>query len=400
VSRALTVSTTFAALCLTGGGCDGDRTSASEDAGPRVAIAVAPLSLAGVTDAEYTLRVSNGPNGTGDTVWTEAVSAQRHGDGAGSIAYVGPCDASTGVNTVTLTLTALRDASGLVPVTSYMNPTPLSREVACVANADVSVTFDITVARRAEQGFFDVAVELDDVFCSAKLDCVRSGGAQDLELLHNPLDGGARDLTAVLGFACTGGPGADTWLYMNDLSVACAGPPASSFTLDPGGLGNLDLGAALSSNPSDYLFAAAVYRGEEQLAGKAYWNIALGLNEAAFASVGACTLTARATASSEAFAQTEAGFVIPEGAVYPVVDWTVPLSDGAGRVCTAHEVGDVGRVEVGYVGYLAAPNQLTWASAPIAFKYRYHRGGVVETATPAGPATWDAATWDTSVWAP
>lgn len=80
----------------------------------RVAIAVAPLNLSGISDADYTLEVTNGAAGAGDTVWTKAVTSQRYGDGAGSLSYVGTCDAQTGVNTVRLTLTALHDATAAV----------------------------------------------------------------------------------------------------------------------------------------------------------------------------------------------------------------------------------------------------------------------------------------------
>ena len=70
-----------------------------------------------------------------------------------------------------------------------------------IENTDVAVQFDITMARQADQGFFDVAVQFKDIFCSAKLDCQNADGS-DLELLHTPA--GARDMTVVLGFACTG----------------------------------------------------------------------------------------------------------------------------------------------------------------------------------------------------
>ncbi len=43
----------------------------------------------------------------------------------------------------------------------------------CVENEDVFVEFNITVMRDAEQGFFDIAVNFEDIFCSAKFDsCV------------------------------------------------------------------------------------------------------------------------------------------------------------------------------------------------------------------------------------
>ena len=217
----------------------------------RLAVDVAPLNLAGVTNAEYTLAVTNGPNGTGETVWTKALSSNQYGDGAGSLSYVGPCDAATGTNTVTLTLTALYDTNGLVPVGSYMNPTPISRQMTCVENTDVPVQFDITLARQADQGFFDVAVQFRDIFCSAKLDCQKADGS-DLELLHAPA--GGRDMTVVMGFACTGSLSGTTYLYMDDLVIDCTGQ-TNDVRVSPIGQGNI----TPTANPGDYLFGASVY---------------------------------------------------------------------------------------------------------------------------------------------
>ncbi|TNF36352.1 MAG: hypothetical protein EP329_05305 [Deltaproteobacteria bacterium] len=342
-------------------------------AGPptgRLAIDVAPLSLAGISDATYTLTVHNGPGGTGDVVWTKTVTSQQYGDGAGSISYVGSCDAATGVNTVTLELLELRDASGVVATSSYMNPTPVSREATCVEGGDVAVQFDITMARRAEQGFFDVAVQFQDIFCSAKLDCQRDDGS-DLELLHDAT--GARAMTVVLGFACTGSVTGTTFLYMDDLVVDCSGL-ASDVRVSPTGLGNVALPAG--DNPGGYLFGAAVYRGVEGFASKAYWNVSLGLDASTFAGSGVCVLRTRATASAEAFPQEVEGFPLPAGSVYPVIEWAVTLSDDAGvdgrRVCTQHEVdGADGGVATSYLGYLPLQNGFTWSPGPIYLQHRF-----------------------------
>jgi len=337
-------------------------TQAKAPAG-RVAIEVSPLSLAGVSDADYTITVFNGPNGGGEVVWTRQVTSQRYGDGAGSLSYVGSCDAETGVNTVRLELTALYEQGGEIAPGTYMNPTPISREISCVANTDVAVTFDITLARRAQQGFFDVAVQFEDIFCSAKLDCEDDEGG-DLELLHEP--GGGRGMTAVMGFACTGSLSGTTYLYMDDLVIDCAGQ-ALDVRVSPTGQGNV----APVSNPGGYLFGAAVYRGVEGFAGKAYWNVSLGLDATTFATNGTCVLTTRATASSEPFPQVAGGFPLPEGSVYPVIDWEVPLSNASGRVCTTHEVDAGDEVATAYLGYLPLLNGFTWADDPIYLQHRF-----------------------------
>jgi len=233
----------------------------------------------------------------------------------------------------------------------------VSLEVDCLENRDVPVRFDITLMRQADQGFFDVAVQFEDIFCSAKLDCQSDAGG-DLDLLFN---GDRRDMTAVLGFACISGEG-ETYLYMDDLVVDCAGS-ALDVRVAPTGLG----ATTPTSNPNDYLFAAATYRGLGQ-GGVAYWNVALGLDATRFATMGACTLRTRATASSTAWNQEPGGFPFPPATVYPVIEWEVTLSDAQGRECTRHEVGGA-EVMVEYVGYLPT-NALVWADQPLYMQHR------------------------------
>ncbi|TNF24134.1 MAG: hypothetical protein EP329_25615 [Deltaproteobacteria bacterium] len=361
------------------GGCAADPTAAPFATGG-VEVQVAPLTLDGVTNARYALTVTNGAGGTGDVVWEKTVESLQYGSGSGSLSYVGTCDADTGVNTVSVELLALYDAGGEVAAAVYQNPGVLSLDVDCVADQDVRVTFDITIARQAQQGFFDVAVELDDLFCSAKLDCQDDAGG-DLDLLHDA--SGARNMTAVLGFACTGGLTGDTYLYMDDPVITCTDGSNNvvTTTVDASGLGNLDLTQAPSANPGGYLFAAAVYRGDEDLFGKSYWNIGFGLDDTRFATLGSCVLTGRATAASEAWPQEPSGFPVPTDRVYPVIDWSVPLSDATGRVCTSHEVNvtDSG-VATHYVGHLSGGNLFTWGPQ-VYLDHRYDR-----TAGVSGPA--------------
>jgi len=305
--------------------------------GANVAIAIAPLDLPGVTNADWRLTVTNGDD---DVVWTRDISADAYGDGAGSVSYVGTCDADAPATTVTIELLDLYDASSgatPIPAGDYANPGPMSRDVTCVADADVPVDFDVTVARRALQGFFDVAVSFEDVFCSAKLDCVDDDG-ETLELLHVP--GGGRGDTVVLGFACTGGLGAstETTLYLDPVVVTCG---ADTATVDPsGGPGNLTTDDIIE-NGADLLFGAAVYRGDEQLGfHKRYWNLALGFNGGAD-----CRLTTRGTAYDGAFDE----LTTSPDTVWPVIDWDVELTNGSGtRTCTTHEVDDGAGVETEY----------------------------------------------------
>jgi len=318
----------------------------------QLSLAVSPLTLEGVSDVTYTLTVENA---LGATVWSRTVRSSAYGDGAGAVSYVGPCDADANANpnTVHVVIDAL-EVDGLpLDAAAWMNPAPaddaLSRDFVCVADQDVPVQFDLTVARAAQQGFFDVAISFSDVFCSAKLDCKKDveGVLSDLTLLYNPATG-QRDRTAVLGFACTAGPDQATVLHMSPVRLDCAS--GESVAVDPSaGPGNLDPTFGPAPDTSHLLFQAAVYRGTELLGNnnKLYWNVALGLNADAFGATLArgCALTATATVSDGAFD----GGVSPVGTRWPYVDWNVPVYDAAGTyVCAQHEVGGDDGVAVVY----------------------------------------------------
>ena len=303
-------------------------------AGPPLGVRVAPLSLSGLVDASYALTVRNSAN---EVVWTRAgLRSTAYGDGSGSLSYVGTCDAAASPNSVEVVVEGLYDAGGLVPAATWMNPTPVSLSVPCLADQDNAVDFDLTVVRAAQQGFFDVSVEFDDLFCSAKLDC-QKGPGQPLELLFDPATG-RRGQTAVVAFACTAGAGQETTLYLDDVLVTCPGPTV--YTVDPsGGPGNIT-----AAPPA--LFAAAVYRGAELFAGfeKTYWNTALGLNVAALGPN--CRLTTTATASEEPFPN----LTTPAVAAWPVIRWDVALTNGAGALaCTTHPVNGGNGVATSYV---------------------------------------------------
>lgn len=310
--------------------------------GPRVAVGVRALSLSGIGNARYTLTVTNA---LGQTVWSRQVDADTYGDGVGSLSYVGPCDASANPNTVTLTLDELRDTAGaLVSEDTYVDPTPLARTIECLESRDAEVRFDLTIARDAQQGFFDVAVNLADVFCSAKLDCRDDG--EELLLLHDPATG-ERDTTVVLAFACTAGPDQATALHMSDLVITC--PGAGTYTLDP------TAGPGLAGARPPLVFEHAVYRGVEGFTSatppiaKAYWNVAIGLATPLPGHAG-CRLTAEATVT-EGVAPLG---VTPSDTVYPFVRWDVALTgDTAGALaCDRHPLGgEDGGVAIDYTDF-------------------------------------------------
>jgi len=356
---------TFTPLLLAA--CAGE--PSDDFSGPGVAIDVAALNLAGVGDVVWDLQVDNGG---GDVVWQRRVTSSGYGDSAGSASYVGPCDADPAVadNVVKVWVVGVYAADvtaagsfasgsdqgvGAVTGTSvpFQNPTtvatPLTRTVTCREGQDAAVQFDVALMRPAQQGFFDIAVNFNDVFCSAKLDCEQAGGG-DIELLFDAT--GARARTFVLGFACTAGDGdVDTQLYMSDLELDCTAPnDAASFVADlalrpdaphngnlcsPGTDGMSGCAGSVTEHvpgtvdADAYLFQLAVYRGEELLttggsaANKQYWNVALGVK----ASITGCRLRARATADDAGDpGDLVSGGTIAAGTVYPYVQWDVDLS--------------------------------------------------------------------------
>lgn len=301
----------------------------------RLQIATAPLHLASIVDADYGIAVFNG---AGQLVWRNpSVRSTQYGDGRGSIAYVGPCDASAGVsrNRVELTVNAVYDSvnpAEPLAAGAWSNPTangPIVREVDCVENQDARVAFDLTIMRAADQGFFDIGVQFSDVFCSAKVDCKDA-------LLHDA--SGQRAPTVVMTFACTSGQGAPTWLHYSDVALDCGG---TTTWLDPS-VGPGQVGA----HPPT-LFQVATYRGQEGFADldKCYWNLALGVNLGADARN--CSLRAYATASEAAFSATGE---TPSDSVYPFIAFELPLTDAAGAfTCAQHPLnGTPGGVSTGY----------------------------------------------------
>jgi len=348
-------------------GCVGPDVSTSDGAG-RLAVDVAALNLTGVGDVVWDVEVVNGRAPTADVVWRRRLTSSGYGDGAGSASYVGSCDADPAVaqNTVRVWVVGVFDApvsdpgvfaaggaGGLVGAPlEFQSPTtsePLTREVRCVEGADAAVQLDVALMRPARQGFFDIAVSFDDVFCAAKFDCCVDGDDDgvcdaDLQLLAD--GSGARGRTMILGFACTAATGSDaeTELYLDPLALDCSAPTAESFEadllIDPSGpagnqcsagaTGGGDCAAVSAPGGQDadgYLYQVAVYRGFEQLssggaaANKVYWNVALGVGPG----ISGCRLRTRGTADDALGTSFVDLGTIAAGAVYPYIQWDVPL---------------------------------------------------------------------------
>ncbi len=323
----------------------------SPESTTNVAIGVAPLDLPGLANACYSIEVTNGAS---ETVWSKSgICATAFGDSQGSISYVGPCDASAGVtsNTVTLVLEDLFDAEGRIDRASYQNPCgdaslalndpnynydgfgACELTFTCQPNSDVPVAFDITVMREANQGFFDVAVNFEDIFCSAKVDCNDPTSGAPIDLLFNAATG-KRDSTAVAAFACYSGT-AQTVIHMSDVQVVC---PSSTYSIIPSeGPGNL----VLDASADEILFAAAVYEGVEAQAGRGLstWSVALGIDELALPATG-CKLVVSATASEVSWPN---GFIPGAQTNYPVMSANVDLSIVEGNLtCGQHPLNASG----------------------------------------------------------
>ena len=237
-----------------------DGAGPSGTSGPSLAIEVAPLDLPGVGFACYDLAVENG---LGQPVWsrgnpalafpgdTATLCSTAFGNGpGGDITYIGPCDASQPNHEVALVLDGLY-ATGGAALTDFENPCPSDDPcllpAVCQPNGDTPVNFNLTVLRDARQGFFDVAVNFDDIFCSAKADCTYDDAGQEpITLLFDPATQ-TRTQTAVIGLACTAGPGNDvsTTLLMNDVRVTCQtseAPEVSAFVTSCDDLSTMVIG--------------------------------------------------------------------------------------------------------------------------------------------------------------
>jgi len=311
------------------------------DPGQRFEISVAPLALTGVTGATYDLRIYNSAIvdiATADKIvaLTGLTSAQ-YGDHEGALTYVAPCDANTpsaddNFNTVELVTTGFTSAdSNDTFQLPCPDTTPCRIQKECLENADVLVQFNLTVMRNAKQGFFDVAVNFEDIFCSAKVDCLPE------PLLHDSR--GIRGATVVYGLACTGGPGSGaSKLLFDDLVLECGNNGSLTVVTQPNEAGNGNqLSPAHASTDTAFLvFQTAIYQGAEGLTcgldgnnqpiscQKIYSNTAIGIGDKVLST--SCKLTTRATAGLAGFTQ------IPGSSAYPFIDVNVPISDGTNRL--------------------------------------------------------------------
>ncbi len=367
---------------------------ASPPSGSRVGIAIAPLELPGLSNVCYDLRVTNAPDGAGTVVWSkgdsavdgvtdpDSVCSSRFGNsGGGAITFVGACDATPvnagdvgRTNSVTIWVDSLFALGGAQILENggdgWRDPCPggCTLNTSCQENTDAKVEFNLTILRQANQGFFDIGVNFDDIFCSAKVDC-RGPDGGPLKLLFNT--SGVRDTTIVSALACTTGPGEGTrtFLYRNPLVISCS---AGSTTLSASTQkGNAYATSSPDPFPLDPVWQYAVYLGSESLTcgvepcNKLYWNIAFGLD----ATFDNCTLKTRMTAAREGVMNV---LSTPSSTTYPYIDVELALTDTEGLVCDRHAVNDPNDPKKAVI------TRYTSFTSPVSFSRAYASGLVDE----------------------
>jgi hypothetical protein len=338
--------------------------------GTGIQVSIAPLTLDSISDACYSFSIVNEANdlvvargpqspaaalgGSGGSTANSVCASQFGNSNGGDISYVAPCDAQEEQHTVTLWVDALcdngsGDATGwdaagttqyeqgegiCAQIQDYVNPcgtAGCALPVTCQENADTPVTFNFTIMGQADQGFFDVAVNFDDVFCSAKMDTCSEVADNDSSLrpIQMIFDGsGNRMNTLVLAVACTAGPGAGvtTVLTHTALSVDCG--PAGGANLD---LETIDAEGTFVEGGLRW----AAYFGTEQLPGanKVYTNIAVGIPDGALCDVDWDVVPSNGDFADPSAANTYNSFGFIR---FEAKDLPSPVVDGAGAVtgCT------------------------------------------------------------------
>ena len=258
------------------GACSEDQTAQAE-----VAVTVAPLDLQSAWGATWRLQIET-PDGDGG--WAPVIDRSVNAPGdRGALTFVGPCVPGPSRVTVTL-LEVVRD--DLSPMDVVLPP-PMSQEVTCFENANAPVEFNVTVMARAEQGFFDVAVEFEDVFCSAKVDC-------QPDLAFHPVTG-ERVATLVTGLTCTAGDDGDgetTYLGIVEAYLCCSNGTRVSCTV-------------LDRPPRAGVLDTQTYSGDAENSGGRYLNTTWALDEAFLTNTGGtCFFTAMGYVNTAPIGQT------------------------------------------------------------------------------------------------
>lgn len=377
------------ALCSLG--CSDGAGPDSGSNSPTVTVRVAPLDTTApfgvvcydlrVATAEGTLWTKGEQPLTRDQGDTDTVCSDESGNGpGGSVTYIGPCDAAVAADTdpvadgvqnaATLWFDGVYDVEGDLYISraGWYDPCGAggcTLHFACLANADTIAEFNFTVFRDADQGFFDIAVRFENIYCSAKLDsCYGS------ELTSDPIEqvfgaDGEPDWSAVLAISCAGPAGNPINLHYGQIAVQCDGGDdgdPTAFLIDPtislGGVatdGNATLHYSVSRGvttpPCDDESTEPI-----EVCSGLYWNIALDLVDLAL--LGTCTLTTSATATNGNTPFVD-GLPAQSGVSYPYIDvFDVVLTTLEGPFCQQNPLnGASGYVATAYHGDFTSPAQ-------------------------------------------
>ncbi len=398
----------FATSCLAlaaGSACLGS----AEPSGPKLSVDIAALTLTGPDNICYDLLVENatGPvwskgnplltllgadqtggivNGAADT---DTICSTRYGNSdGGDVTYIGTCDATSDSdlgreevqNRVTLWVDGIYKSGA--DLGDWQDPCEdgCSLSVDCNENEDSLVEFNLTLMRQANQGFFDIAVNFEDIFCSAKFDtCYPDGDDADtaddpIRLIHGA--DATRDWTGVFGFACTAGlDAATTNLMYGQIQVTCG---SDVFTIDPAAGAGVDGGNA-SVTVGGKTLHFAVYRGLEDLdcgtgpgsCKKAFWNLALSVDDLARFG-GDCNVTLAATAN-DSVSSFNLGVPTAIGQAYPYIALDAQVTDGGVGLCQRHRLNDSDVLKTTYRGNLGG------VTAPETMCAQYKGGPVTAT---------------------
>ena len=303
---ALTLASAFLALHCTADG---------PPAAPRgqVALSVAPLTLQEVGGATWRLVIEEA---LGGGAWGPVVDRQVGSDGpSGAMTYVAPCVA--GESRVSVTLVSVTDTASQ-PM-DVMTPPTATKSFTCVENADVLVEFDITVMSAAKQGFFDITVNYEDVFCSAKIDC-------NPAYLHHPVTG-ERGPTVITALTCSAGPtdtGETTYLGLAQAYLCCSNGTRVECTL-------------LEQAPRVGVLDTKRYAGANMVLGGLYLNTAWRLDEAYLAGPPpqSCVFSAMGFVNTAPAGQTPAT-TYQEG--HPAFHWYAEIDAAASCAQSAMDV--------------------------------------------------------------
>ena len=188
---------------------------------------------------------------------------------------------------------------------------------------DTAVGFNLTLLLPDHDGFADVAINLDAISCSAKVDCPPT------ELLFNPSTG-ERTASAMVAISCTGDAADATNLYMTDVQLVCTRGDGSTLLIaiaPSAGPGNHYTAINAPTGvvqAASYVSQSTLTSGGESLR-QMTWTVAVAPDLGALAQAGIvqCKLEGKATASNTAWAAGATGYTSP--ANYPLIAYSVPV---------------------------------------------------------------------------